>query len=108
MIFNVPTSMRSDEALAKWVNGMGLKYPAQQICIGRQNTELASYVEEHEFAVRKLEMLLSTYLKGKTKKRQRRGFIIYQFFFFVFVYRRSGDTRSTTHNYIGRTYGLWW
>lgn len=65
MIFNVPVSMRSDKALADWVNRMGLKYPAQQICIGTQNTELAKYVEEHEEAVRKLEIILSNHLKGK-------------------------------------------
>lgn len=65
MIFNVPVSMRSDKALADWVNRMGLKYPAQQICIGTQNTELGKYVEEHEESVRKLEIILSNHLKGK-------------------------------------------
>ena len=65
MIFNVPPSMRSDKALADWVNGMGLKYPAQQICIGTQNAELGRLVEEHEDAVRNLEIILSNHLKGK-------------------------------------------
>ncbi|KAI7895415.1 uncharacterized protein EV154DRAFT_599321 [Mucor mucedo] len=72
MIFNVPVSMRSDKALADWVNRMGLKYPAQQICIGTQNTELAGYVEEHEEAVRKLEIILSNHLKdGKVVQGKR-------------------------------------
>jgi hypothetical protein len=65
LIFNVPASMRSDEALTKWVDGMGLTYPAQQVCIGRQNPELSRNVEEHEDCVRKLESILSKYLNGK-------------------------------------------
>jgi hypothetical protein len=66
MIMNVPPSMQSDQALTDWVNSMGLKYPAQQVCIGTQNSELAKYVVEHEEAVRKLEIILSNHLKGIT------------------------------------------
>ncbi|KAL7317681.1 hypothetical protein PS15m_004002 [Mucor circinelloides] len=79
MVFNVPPSMRSDEALSKWVDSLGLKYPAQQVCIGTQNTELAKYVEEHEEAVRKLEIILSNHLKdgqvieGKKRPLERIG-----------------------------------
>lgn len=64
MIYNVPHSLQSDEALGAWVNKLGLKYPPQQVCIGTQNHALATYVEEHEEAVRKLEIILSNHLKG--------------------------------------------
>ncbi|OAC98140.1 hypothetical protein MUCCIDRAFT_20417, partial [Mucor lusitanicus CBS 277.49] len=79
MVFNVPPSMRSDEALGNWVHSLGLKYPAQQVCIGTQNTDLAKYVEEHEEAVRKLEIILSNHLKdgqvieGKKRPLERIG-----------------------------------
>ncbi|CAO3641975.1 unnamed protein product [Mucor fragilis] len=79
MVFNVPPSMRSDEALGNWVHSLGLKYPAQQVCIGTQNTELATYVEDHEEAVRKLEIILSNHLKdgqvieGKKRPLERIG-----------------------------------
>lgn len=69
MVMNVPTSMQSDRALKEWVNSMGLKYPAQQVCIGTQNEKLAEYVIEHEEAVRKLEIILSNHLKGTQKSR---------------------------------------
>ncbi|KAI8092423.1 uncharacterized protein B0P05DRAFT_568565 [Gilbertella persicaria] len=76
MIFNVPPSMRNDKALADWVNGMGLKYPAQQICIGTQNAELGKYVEEHEEAVRKLEITLSNHLKdGQVVQNKKRPLV---------------------------------
>ena len=87
MIFNVPQSMRSDQALTNWVNSLGLKYPAQQVCIGTQNTELAKYVEEHEDAVRKLEIILSNHLKGTYL------FLLYLMTLSLFrvIYRRSCD-----------------
>ncbi|KAI8638186.1 hypothetical protein BD408DRAFT_394432 [Parasitella parasitica] len=73
MIFNIPSSMRSDEALTKWVNSLGLKYPAQQVCVGAHNPELAKYVEEHEEAVRQLEIILSNHLRdGKMVKSEKR------------------------------------
>lgn len=72
MIMNVPPSMQSDQALTNWVNGMGLKYPAQQVCIGTQNADLAKYVTEHEEAVRKLEVILSNHLKGTHQEEQNR------------------------------------
>ncbi|KAG2232117.1 hypothetical protein INT48_006794 [Thamnidium elegans] len=72
IIFNVPTVLRSDKALTEWVNSMGLKYPAQQVCIGTQNSDLAKYVEEHEEAVRKLEIILSNHLKDGTVVQGKR------------------------------------
>lgn len=63
VIFNVPASMQSDTALAQWVSSMRLKYPFQQVCIGRRNNQLAQYVKEHEQAVRQLEILISKYVK---------------------------------------------
>ncbi|CEP07391.1 hypothetical protein [Parasitella parasitica] len=75
MVFNVPSSMRSDEALTKWVDSLGLKYPAQQVCVGTHNPELAKYVEEHEEAVRQLEIILSNHLQdGKTVNSDKRPF----------------------------------
>ncbi|KAI8097465.1 uncharacterized protein BX664DRAFT_326439 [Halteromyces radiatus] len=67
IIFNVPSAMQSDEALASWVKRMNLKYPVEQVCIGRRNNTLAKYVEEHEEAVRKLEIILSQYLEEEDK-----------------------------------------
>ncbi|ORZ09882.1 hypothetical protein BCR42DRAFT_116808 [Absidia repens] len=62
IIFNVPSSLQSDKALGNWVQSMNLKYPVEQVSIGRRNNTLANYVQEHDDAVRKLEMLLSQHL----------------------------------------------
>ncbi|ORX55060.1 DUF221-domain-containing protein [Hesseltinella vesiculosa] len=71
IIFNVPSAMQSDEALADWLSNMGLKYPIEQVCIGRNNHALAKAVEEHEKVVRKLEDVLSSYLKDGTGLQER-------------------------------------
>ncbi|KAI9259470.1 hypothetical protein BDA99DRAFT_465194 [Phascolomyces articulosus] len=63
LVFDVPTSLQSDEALGAWAHRMDLKYPPQEVRIGRRNNQLAKYVEEHEQAVRKLEDILSAHLK---------------------------------------------
>ncbi|KAI8074874.1 hypothetical protein BC940DRAFT_328497 [Gongronella butleri] len=63
IIFNVPSAMQSDEGLAEWISSMRLKYPFEQICIGRRNDKLAKAVQEHEQLVRKLEIVLSSYLR---------------------------------------------
>ncbi|KAI8334465.1 hypothetical protein BD560DRAFT_340662, partial [Blakeslea trispora] len=95
MIFNVPPSMRSDKALADWVNGMGLKYPAQQICIGTQNAELGRLVEEHEEAVRNLEIILSNHLKdGHVVSNKKRPLIRINGYFGCF-----GGTKMDAINY---------
>ncbi|KAI8379715.1 uncharacterized protein BYT42DRAFT_569744 [Radiomyces spectabilis] len=66
MVTNVPAALQSDQALARWVDTLGLKYPPQQVLIGRRNHELAKCVEQHDAAVRKLEILLSNHLKDGT------------------------------------------
>ncbi|KAI8334567.1 hypothetical protein BC941DRAFT_431570 [Chlamydoabsidia padenii] len=76
IIFNVPSALQSDAALSKWVDSMKLKYPVEQVSIGRRNNTLAKYVEEHEYSVRKLEMILSQYLDeqgddGNNTKKKR-------------------------------------
>ncbi|KAG0175451.1 hypothetical protein DFQ28_009163 [Apophysomyces sp. BC1034] len=63
LLYNLPTAMQSDEALGKWIKSMDLKYPVEQVFIGRSNGQLAKYVEEHDEAVRELEILLSNHLK---------------------------------------------
>lgn len=73
IIFNVPSALQSDAALAKWVDSMNLKYPVEQISIGRRNNTLAKYVEEHEYSVRKLEMVLSPYLDEQGGKSHTDG-----------------------------------
>ncbi|KAI8971656.1 hypothetical protein BDF20DRAFT_792711, partial [Mycotypha africana] len=76
MISNVPPSMRTNEALSKWVESLNLTYPAQQVNIGIQNEELAKYVEEHEKAVRQLEIILSNHLKdGQLIQNKKRPLI---------------------------------
>ncbi|KAG2219661.1 hypothetical protein INT45_011845 [Circinella minor] len=62
LVFNVPTSLQSDEALSSWAQRMKLKYPPQEVRIGRRNNQLAKYVEEHEKAVRNFENILSAHL----------------------------------------------
>ncbi|KAF7729143.1 hypothetical protein EC973_004911 [Apophysomyces ossiformis] len=63
LLYNLPTALQSDEALTRWIKGMNLAYPVEQVFIGRRNGRLAKYVEEHDEAVRKLEILLSNHLK---------------------------------------------
>lgn len=74
IIFNVPASLQSDEKLKRWIDSMNLKFPVDQVCIGRRNDKLANYVEEYENAVRKLEIALSNCLQ--------KGKYIYTSFFF--------------------------
>ena len=69
LVFDVPTALQSDEALSSWAHRMKLKYPPQEVRIGRRNDQLAKYVEEHEKAVRNLENILSAHLSGNKTKR---------------------------------------
>lgn len=75
LILNVPTSLQSDEALADWVSKLKLKHDPEQVCIGRRNNQLARYVDEHEQAVRKLEILLSSHLQGDQLVKGKRPLI---------------------------------
>ncbi|CAO3653088.1 unnamed protein product [Cunninghamella blakesleeana] len=62
---------------------MNLKFPVDQVCIGRRNDKLAKYVEEYEEAVRKLEIALSKCLQkdgitvGKRPKLRQGGFLCF-------------------------------
>ncbi|KAI9489345.1 hypothetical protein BDB00DRAFT_962437 [Zychaea mexicana] len=65
LVYDVPTALQSDEALSVWVKRSiaQLKFPPQEVRIGRRNDQLAKFVDEHESAVRNLENTLSKHLK---------------------------------------------
>ncbi|OAD72878.1 hypothetical protein PHYBLDRAFT_113255, partial [Phycomyces blakesleeanus NRRL 1555(-)] len=68
MILNVPAAMQSDTALGNWITSMDLPFPFLHASIGRHDSQLTKSVEEHEKAVRKLELLLSNHLLQGNKK----------------------------------------
>ncbi|KAF8535565.1 hypothetical protein BDD12DRAFT_892516 [Trichophaea hybrida] len=64
MIWNVPSSYRSDAGLNKIVGGLGAAMDGKEKCaIGRNVKELPSLIKMHEEAVRNLEKALAKYFK---------------------------------------------
>lgn len=65
MISGVPVSMRSDEKLKEWIlSTKTIKYPIKDTMIGHHSSKLTELFEEHEVAVKQLEITLASYLSG--------------------------------------------
>ncbi|ORZ15274.1 hypothetical protein BCR42DRAFT_376416 [Absidia repens] len=73
LVSYIPEHVRSDAALKKYVDSLGvLPHPITDCLIGHANSKLTSIYEEHELAVEHLEIALASYLNdGKKMAKQR-------------------------------------
>ncbi|KAI9320024.1 hypothetical protein BX666DRAFT_1853740, partial [Dichotomocladium elegans] len=75
LISHIPESVRSDEKLKKWMNGLGIQYPVKEAVMGYHSAKLTDLIQEHDEAVRHLETVLSSYLtdgKGVDSRKRPR------------------------------------
>ncbi|KAG8768164.1 hypothetical protein FRC12_005735, partial [Ceratobasidium sp. 428] len=71
MIQQVPKKMQSDEGLAGLFDGLRVPYPTTAVHIGRRVGRLPEMIEYHNQAVRDLEQVLVSYLKGGKLGKKR-------------------------------------
>lgn len=64
MITDIPKSVRTDEGILRLLDNFGKSAAFPRAAIGRNVKELPDLIEEHEKTVRKLESVLSKYLKN--------------------------------------------
>ena len=63
-----PHASRSDIDFKSWLESHhGIRYPMEQVWLGRQNTKLLDLVQHYRDAVYHLEEALAAYAKGKKK-----------------------------------------
>ncbi|KAG8712230.1 hypothetical protein FRC08_014855 [Ceratobasidium sp. 394] len=71
MIQQVPKKMQSDDGLAGLFDGLRVPYPTTAVHIGRRVGRLPEMIEYHNQAVRDLEQVLVSYLKGGKLGKKR-------------------------------------
>lgn len=67
LITDIPKSVRTDEGILRLLDTFGKSAAFPRAAIGRNVKELPDLIEEHEKTVRKLESVLSKYLKNPAK-----------------------------------------
>jgi hypothetical protein len=63
LLTNVPDHLQSPDRLSKFMNSLGLKYPARQALVNPDVDELPKLVAKHEIATREFEKVMCKYLK---------------------------------------------
>jgi hypothetical protein len=71
MVQQVPKKLQTDQTLAGLFDGLGVPYPTTAVHIGRKVGRLPEMIEYHNQAVRDLEDVLVTYLKGGKLGKKR-------------------------------------
>ncbi|KAG9119704.1 hypothetical protein FRC07_005134, partial [Ceratobasidium sp. 392] len=71
MIQQVPKKLQSDDGIAGLFDGLRVPYPTTAVHIGRRVGRLPEMIEYHNQAVRDLEQVLVSYLKGGKLGKKR-------------------------------------
>lgn len=71
MVTDVPRKYQSDEGIRAIFESVQVPYPTTSVHIGRKVGRLPELIEYHNTAVRELEQVLVTYLKGGRIAKER-------------------------------------